>query len=97
MAEKGLGTVRDLDLAERSNRAAAAKGSAEAQAALGRLLVRHRDNVEEGLFWLEVAVLRAPDEAARRLHTGDRDQVRERLDPDDAKGISSEATRWRSD
>lgn len=96
MAEKGLGTTRDLDLAERVYRNAAARGSVEAQAALGRLLVVHRGEPEEGLFWLEVATLHAPDAAARRVYAGDRDQVRRQLTPEQAAEIAERAAAWRA-
>lgn len=53
--EQGIVVQRDIDIAEQYLLSAAQQGFADAQAALGILLVDHKNDITQGKRWLEHA------------------------------------------
>lgn len=80
--------------------AAARQGYAPAQAGLGYLHIYgagvERDSVL-AYMWLELAFRGAPDEFTRRLYAQRRDELADRMTPDDAREGRRRADAWRPD
>ncbi|MCY4027173.1 MAG: tetratricopeptide repeat protein [Acidobacteria bacterium] len=80
--------------------AAARQGYAPAQAGLGYLHI-YGAGVEQdpvlAYMWLELAVRGAPDDLTRRLHTQRRDELADRMSPDDTREGRRLADAWRPD
>lgn len=53
--EQGIVVEKDIDIAEQYLLSSAQQGFTDAQAALGILLVDHKENIKEGKHWLEHA------------------------------------------
>ena len=78
--------------------AAARQGYAPAQAGLGYLHI-YGDGVEQdsvlAYMWLELAVRGAPDEFTRRLYAQRRDELADRMTPQDTREGRRRADAWR--
>ena len=82
------------------NAAAARQGYAPAQAGLGYLHI-YGAGVQQDFvlayMWLELAFRGAPDEFTRRLYAQRRDELADRMTPDDTREGRRRADAWRPD